>query len=1091
MGKKKIQNAIKFYNQCFQLDNQEHTLWDLLAKKHDFSHVCDNDQYQEVLRTYTLGLNDEFAESIRSRIYYYRREKKFIAAYGVITGKLKNEQVFGKTKSKTICAPVLMFDAEVFKSNTYFIGVRWGNPQWNIPLIKKLLGDNFNPRKLNELLPPKENNKELDFDGVTAYLNENSEDYEIVQEETYANRDDLKSFKRSRSKSLKLSRSFSFLFVDRSRTTRGVIDELNTLEEGSRFSTSLHYLLGSGINYKTSIWGKKIEVPGILSLAQERIVKNSRKEILSMVIGPPGTGKSYTIASIALDHFLNSKAVLIVSKNEHAVSVIQEKLINKFGIASQAIMRAGENEHHKNLLRFVKDLNKYHLFEDNHRKPFPYHSSIHYRDLTLTEKDFYKQSKQAVYYGLEHHEKHIKRVNWLRQFKLWNYKRRLKSTDLSFEMMDELTRLNSEKDEYLAEYINKTYLYTLSWVIKTNRTSISNLKDALKARNSARQERMFEGVDFDVLLKAMPIWLCSLDNLHRALPLEKELFETVIFDEATQCDISSCIPAFQRAKKAVVVGDPKQLRHVSFLSRDMQEEIKKGINSNEDIGNLDYRDHSILDLVEEKILMPDKVTLLDEHYRSLPAIIEFSNKQFYNDKLKVMREKPKPHFKSPIKVIHCSGKRENGVNLVEADRVIQEIKTIIDEQKDLPDEHKLSIGVLSFFRDQAQYLQEQILETFNIHEVMGHKLRAGTPYAFQGEERNIMLISCCIDSQITSGVYTYLNKPNVFNVGVTRAKDLQILFLSIPPDEIANKHLIKQYLNHASSFYQKPPSHAGESRMGHIKDVCEALSKKGITFYEGATIANNIIDILCTKGQFSFGIDLIGFPGDYIDVFTLERYKVLNRTGLQIVPLTLHEWIYKRNEFLDYLDRLLLKNADEINTIKPTAENLQGHWFKVLEVNPKLAKKIRSIEVELFRLDEQSCIDQIGEMLKNYVIFLDSISGKLNPDEITYARYKTAVDHLLLKFIDNMGMIVNLWDGIGQSGDPEDAATRSFTTTLVVKQMKKIDEIKALNEQAIDEVQRTAVEWSRVDTVGQKQKFNQMLSELEELNKMIRKYDKK
>ena len=65
----------------------------------------------------------------------------------------------------------------------------------------------------------------------------------------------------------------------------------------------------------------------------------------------------------------------------------------------------------------------------------------------------------------------------------------------------------------------------------------------------------------------------NLSDAASILPLQRDMFDLVIIDESTQCDIASSFPVLQRGKRAVVVGDPKQLRHLSFLPRERQEAI--------------------------------------------------------------------------------------------------------------------------------------------------------------------------------------------------------------------------------------------------------------------------------------------------------------------------------------------------------------------------------------------------------------------------------------------------------------------------------------------------------------------------------------
>ena len=138
------------------------------------------------------------------------------------------------------------------------------------------------------------------------------------------------------------------------------------------------------------------------------------------------------------------------------------------------------------------------------------------------------------------------------------------------------------------------------------------------------------------------------------MPLIPEMFDLAIIDEATQCDIASCLPILQRAKRVAIVGDPKQLRHVSFLARSKQAILatKEGLSA-EVADQLNYRSKSILDLAEETITEQQRVQFLDEHYRSRPDIIQFSNRHFYNSSLRIMTQNPELVRFRNIQVIQC------------------------------------------------------------------------------------------------------------------------------------------------------------------------------------------------------------------------------------------------------------------------------------------------------------------------------------------------------------------------------------------------------------------------------------------------------
>ena len=72
---------------------------------------------------------------------------------------------------------------------------------------------------------------------------------------------------------------------------------------------------------------------------------------------------------------------------------------------------------------------------------------------------------------------------------------------------------------------------------------------------------------FAAILELLPCWCVNSLKIADAIPLKQDMFDVAIIDEASQCDIASSLPVLYRAKKAVVIGDNKQLKHISFLAK--------------------------------------------------------------------------------------------------------------------------------------------------------------------------------------------------------------------------------------------------------------------------------------------------------------------------------------------------------------------------------------------------------------------------------------------------------------------------------------------------------------------------------------------
>ncbi len=147
---------------------------------------------------------------------------------------------------------------------------------------------------------------------------------------------------------LKLIPAAGFAVVKCSTGSSGVVDELEKLGElnQAQWSDALKSLFDGGttreLKYKPSL------APVLLSETQEHLLKSARSNDLTVCHGPPGTGKSFTLAAIAIDHIARGDTVLIVSKKDDAVDVVYQKLEGLLN-SKKAIVRAGRSSYLKNL----------------------------------------------------------------------------------------------------------------------------------------------------------------------------------------------------------------------------------------------------------------------------------------------------------------------------------------------------------------------------------------------------------------------------------------------------------------------------------------------------------------------------------------------------------------------------------------------------------------------------------------------------------------------------------------------------------------------------------------------------------------------
>src|SRR5690606_15372741 len=107
----------------------------------------------------------------------------------------------------------------------------------------------------------------------------------------------------------------------------------------------------------------------------------------------------------------------------------------------------------------------------------------------------------------------------------------------------------------------------------------------------------------------LPAWAVTALSARGKIPFEAGMFDLVIFDEASQCDIASALPLLFRAKRAVVIGDPKQLNHVTTLSSKNDQMLMKRYGLLTENPEWSFSINSLFDLAQGKVQSEDIVNL--------------------------------------------------------------------------------------------------------------------------------------------------------------------------------------------------------------------------------------------------------------------------------------------------------------------------------------------------------------------------------------------------------------------------------------------------------------------------------------------------
>lgn len=321
----------------------------------------------------------------------------------------------------------------------------------------------------------------------------------------------------------------------------------------------------------------------------------------------------------------------------------------------------------------------------------------------------------------------------------------------------------------------------------------------------------------DEVFKLVPCWLASPETVSAIFPLRNDLFDLVIFDEASQCFAEQGVPAMMRGKQVIVTGDNQQLRP-SDLYQTRLGDVESG-----DDTPAELEVESLLELATQ--WFPQ--TSLTEHYRSRSLdLITFSNRHFYQNRLSLLphyadinRHEPAIHYQ------YVGGVWQQNTNLTEAEAVLQLIDQLAVE---LPGR---SIGVVTFNYPQQQLIQDLLLPSppapLPVRErgepsgstiplsrtgrgARGEGIFVKNIENVQGDERDIIIFSVgyAPDERgrltMQFGSLNARGGENRLNVAVTRARERVYVITSLWPDQLrtdtgnsAGVHLLKAYLQYA------------------------------------------------------------------------------------------------------------------------------------------------------------------------------------------------------------------------------------------------------------------------------------------------------
>ena len=576
--------------------------------------------------------------------------------------------------------------------------------------------------------------------------------------------------------------------------------------------------------------------PFPLSEAQLLAARTALSGPLTVITGPPGTGKSQVIASIMISAAASGRSVLLAARLHRAIDAVQERLevlaenrtvlvrANEqdgfakftFSDALQALLtRAGDADATTSFFRILPELAKL----DSHRwalldqwrnlkslseehgvllaeiervaaermkfagsdqssdTPVKRTSAVR-RWLYLLASFLGLRGPRRAPLGQEFRHVHFDREETRIRDNLRIHEDAIRSLQAELDRQADTPVTLGERIERQSVLLLPRLISRLDTIEQSDRQHLATVAGDAAILN----DEDIEASAYVLVLQHMPLWAVTTLAVGSRIPFKPGLFDYVVFDEAAATDIASAIPLLFRAKAAVVVGDPMQLGVINKIDLREEGQILDRINLKKPgIGRFLQSRTSLFDLAASAV--EDPPMLLNEHYRCHPDIAAYFNEAFYANRLSALTDisrlrvpkgfRPGLHWTDVVGPV--SSGRAIGMNSAYSDA---EANAIVAHLRDLHElNFKGSVGVVTFFAPQAKRINQLVTYELGASVLDSLQVKVFTANRFQGDERDVMLLSFCLAANMPSGARNFLAKEKrLLNVAISRARAVCHIF---------------------------------------------------------------------------------------------------------------------------------------------------------------------------------------------------------------------------------------------------------------------------------------------------------------------------
>ena len=573
-----------------------------------------------------------------------------------------------------------------------------------------------------------------------------------------------------------------------------------------------------------------LAAPLVCNQSQEETLECFRRDFLTIVTGPPGTGKTQLVVNAVTNAWLDGDKVLVTSTNNAAVDVAAKRAEDD--ICGGLLIRTGNRSTRENVAGLITaasdQATKYadgqattraqlkrsatertQLMEKLARLDELDRNLLSVAEKLEENRLALKEVTQTLWPGtsppeltispskIEQRARRLLRVWFFRRFRTQRLRKQLGCIETtSLEQIITWARTEQSRSKLASQLeIGRTERGQLEAAVgdptdsvqqvnqKWAEASLSTIRaeTAARIRSGASQLAAFSTISargeqfkraIGSSLSSLRGWACTALSAGSNFPLESGLFDLVIVDEASQCSLASVLPLAYRAKRLAVVGDPYQLPPIVSLSDQLLQDIaaQTGFDNDELREQGVHHKNGSAYFAFEFAARPQTPTLLNEHYRCHPYIARWFNRTFYKNELTVLTEVAETAQRDrAIFWQDIEGTVERppaGRSWLNRTEAEQSVEQLGELLGSFP-----TVGILTPFVAQAQLIEQLAKKRFGRPLLDDIDFVCGTAHSLQGNERDAILFSCVLSPGMSENGVRWIEKErNLLNVAVSRAR---------------------------------------------------------------------------------------------------------------------------------------------------------------------------------------------------------------------------------------------------------------------------------------------------------------------------------